>query len=46
LYTYNARGIFTNVNDGCADIETLLRASFSDVVMHVVGDVVFFVAVK
>ena len=46
LYTYNARGIFMNADEGCADIETLLRASFSDVVMHVVGDVAFFVAVK
>ena len=46
LYMYNAHDIFTNGGDNCADIETLLRASFSDVVMHVVGDVVFFVAVK
>jgi 2-polyprenyl-3-methyl-5-hydroxy-6-metoxy-1,4-benzoquinol methylase len=46
LSTYNARGIFTNAEDSCTDIEILLRASFSDVVTHVVGDVVFFVAVK
>jgi ubiquinone/menaquinone biosynthesis C-methylase UbiE len=44
--TYNAKGIFGNINDNCEDLEMILKQNFHNYNIHIVGCVAFFVAWK
>jgi len=43
MRAYNSKGIFSNLNDNAADLESVLKDNFRDYSIHIVGCVGFFV---
>ena len=43
MRAYNSKGIFSNLNDNAADLERVLKDTFRDYSVRIVGCVAFFV---